>query len=108
MMLALGGCVAGTEMAVSRYQFDPQGGTAQSYERTVTVDTARGIETRTCRTRSQTTFGPLGPAYEPVARNCDEGPSPANGAEAMAPDTVPRSVYRGPDRNPLPTAAIPN
>ena len=106
--LALGGCVAGTEMAVSRYDFDPYDGTAQSYERTVSVDTTRGMETRTCRTRSQTAFGPFGPSYEPVARSCEEAAPSAYGGEPIAPDAVPRSVYRSPDRNPLPRAAIPN
>ncbi|MET0745044.1 MAG: hypothetical protein ABWY78_16855 [Microvirga sp.] len=107
-LLALGGCVAGTEMAVTRYQFDPYEGTAQTYERTVTVDSARGLETRTCRSRSQAVFGPYGPSSEPVARGCEEAAPAPYGGEAIAPDAVPRSVYRSPDRNPLPRAAIPD
>jgi hypothetical protein len=47
---ALGGCVTGTEVAYSEYQYDRNGGTERIYERNLYADPSRGIESERCRT----------------------------------------------------------
>jgi hypothetical protein len=46
----LGGCVTGTEVSYSEYQYDRYGGTEQTYERNLYADPSRGIEAERCRT----------------------------------------------------------
>src|SRR5215203_6484527 len=55
----LGGCVTGTEVSYSEYQYDRYGGTERTYEHNVYSDPAQGIESERCRTVGQriNTFG---------------------------------------------------
>jgi hypothetical protein len=46
----LGGCVTGTEVSYSEYQYDRYGGTEQTYERNLYADPSRGLESERCRT----------------------------------------------------------
>jgi hypothetical protein len=46
----LGGCVTGTEVSYSEYQYDRYGGTERTYERNLYADPSRGIESERCRT----------------------------------------------------------
>ena len=46
----LGGCVTGTEVSYSEYQYDRYGGAEQIYEHNVYSDPALGIESERCRT----------------------------------------------------------
>jgi hypothetical protein len=108
LALTLAACASGAEMSVSQFQYDPYEGTGRAYERSVTVDTARGVQTQTCRTRIQRRVGLFGPEYERGREVCEELPRPAYGGEPIAPDDVPKSVYRSPDKRVLPSAAIPN
>ncbi len=50
MATALGGCVTGTEVSYSEYQYDRYGGTERTYERNLYADPSRGIESERCRT----------------------------------------------------------
>jgi hypothetical protein len=47
---ALGGCVTGTEVSYSEYQYDRYGRTERTYERNLYADPSRGIESEMCRT----------------------------------------------------------
>lgn len=46
----LGGCVTGTEVSYSEYQYDRYGGTERTFERNLYADPSRGIESERCRT----------------------------------------------------------
>ncbi|GEO17389.1 hypothetical protein MAE02_50850 [Microvirga aerophila] len=46
----LGGCVTGTEVSYSEYQYGRYGGTEHTYERNLYADPSRGIESERCRT----------------------------------------------------------
>ncbi|MBM6595992.1 hypothetical protein [Microvirga pudoricolor] len=108
LALALAGCAGGAEMSVSQFQYDPYEGSGRAYERSVTVDSNRGLQTQTCRTQIQRRIGVFGPEYERGREVCEDEPRPAYRGEPIAPDDVPKSVYRSPDRSTLPSAAIPN
>ena len=47
---ALGGCVTGTEVSYSEYQYDRYGGSERTYEHNLYADPSRGIESERCRT----------------------------------------------------------
>jgi hypothetical protein len=47
---SLGGCVTGTEVSYSEYQYDRYGGTEGTYERNLYADPSRGVESERCRT----------------------------------------------------------
>ena len=46
----LGGCVTGTEVSYSEYQYDRYGGSERTYEHNLYADPSRGIESERCRT----------------------------------------------------------
>jgi hypothetical protein len=46
----LGGCVTGTEVSYSEYQYDRYDVTERTYERNLYADPPRGIESERCRT----------------------------------------------------------
>jgi hypothetical protein len=46
----LGGCVTGTEVSYSEYQYDRYDVTERTYERNLYADPSRGIESERCRT----------------------------------------------------------
>src|SRR5918995_2618987 len=46
----LSGCVTGTEVSYSEYQYDRYGGTERTYERKLYADPSPGIEVERCRT----------------------------------------------------------
>ena len=56
----LGGCVTGTEVSYSEYQYDRYGGTERTYERDVYADPSHGIESERCRTVSRRRFNSFG------------------------------------------------
>jgi hypothetical protein len=104
---ALGGCVAGTEMSYSRYEYDPYSGTERVYERNVSASPSEGVRTETCRTTIRRRLDPFGGEFERGVEVCDETPQGYAG-QPLSPDDVPQSVYRGPAQPPLPTAALPD
>jgi hypothetical protein len=46
----LGGCVTGTDVSYSEYQYDRYGGTERTYERNLYADPSHGMESERCRT----------------------------------------------------------
>jgi hypothetical protein len=56
----LGGCVTGTEVSYSEYQYDRYGGTERTYERNLYADPSRGMESERCRTVSRRRINSFG------------------------------------------------
>jgi hypothetical protein len=69
----LGGCVTGTEISYSEYQYDRYGGTERTYERNLYADPSRGIEVERCRTVARQRINRFG--EEVVRRDRVCGPS---------------------------------
>jgi hypothetical protein len=93
--ILLGGCVTGTEVSYSEYQYDRYGGTERTYERNVYADPSRGIESERCRTVVRRRINSFGEEVVRRERVC----GPVNEIENAAPWTgrAPRrSVYSGP------------
>ena len=91
----LGGCVTGTEVSYSAYQYDRYGGTERTYERSLSADPARGIEIERCRTvasRHINRFGEEVVRRERVCRPTGE----IDAAEPGAPQPPRRNVYSSP------------
>ena len=70
---SLGGCVTGTEVSYSEYQYDRYGGTGRMYERNVYADPSLGIESERCRTVSRRRINRFG--EEVLQRNRICGPT---------------------------------
>ena len=91
----LSGCVTGTEVSYSEYQYDRYGGTERTYERNLYADPSRGIEIERCRTVARQHINRFG--EEVVRRDRTCGPSgeieTAEPWERRAPR---RDVYSGP------------
>jgi hypothetical protein len=77
----LAGCVTGTEVSYSEYQYDRYGRTERTYERNLYADPSRGIESERCRTVSRRRINSFG---EEVVRR-DRVCSPASEIEAAEP-----------------------
>lgn len=102
----LGGCVTGSEVSYSEYQYNPYSGTERVYEHSLSVDPRQGAQTETCRTTIRRHVAPFGGEFDRRVQVCDEAPG-GYGGEPLSPDNVPQSVYRSPDSRPLPQAVIP-
>ena len=88
----LGGCVTGTEVSYSEYQYDRFGGTERTYERNLYADPSRGIEIERCRTVARQRINRFG--EEVVRRDRVCGPSgEIETAEPWARRTRQRNVY---------------
>ncbi len=94
----LGGCVTGTEVAYSEYQYDRYGGTERTYERNLYADPSRGIETERCRTVVRRRLNNFG---EEVVRR-DRVCGPTGEIETAEP-----WVGRAPRRNAYPNLVEP-
>ena len=91
----LGGCVAGSEVSYSEYQYDRYGGTERTYERNLYADPSRGIESERCRTVSRRRINSFG--EEVVRRDRVCGPSgEIEAAEPWADRAPRRNIYRSP------------
>lgn len=94
----LGGCVTGTEVSYSEYQYDRHGGTERTYERNLYADPSRGIETESCRTVVRRRLNNFG---EEVVRR-DRICGPTGEIETAEP-----WVGRAPRRNAYPSLVEP-
>jgi len=100
----LGGCVTGTEVSYSEYQYDRYGGTERTYERNIYSDPAHGIESERCRTVVRRRLNALG--EEVIRRDRDCGPTgELSDAEPWRHRAAPRSEYS--DSVELPPADVP-
>ena len=100
----LGGCVTGTEVSYSEYQYDRHGGTERSYERSLYADPSRGIEIERCRTVARRQINRFG---EEVVRR-DRVCGPTGGIETTEPwerRAPRRNVYSSPAE--LPPEDVP-
>jgi hypothetical protein len=91
----LGGCVTGTEVSYSEYQYDRYGGTERTYERNLYADPSRGIESERCRTVVRRRINSFGEEVVRRERVCN----PTGEIEIAEPwiGRAPRrSVYSGP------------
>ena len=91
----LGGCVTGTEVSYSEYQYDRYGGTERTYERNLYADPSRGIESERCRTAVRRRINSFGEEVVRRERVCN----PTGEIEIAEPwiGRAPRrSVYSGP------------
>lgn len=70
---ALGGCVTGSQVSYSAYQYSPYGSPARTYERNVYSDSAHGLEAERCRTVIKRRINPYG--EEVVRRDRICGPT---------------------------------
>ncbi len=95
---SLGGCVTGTEVSYSEYQYDRYGGTERTYERNLYADPSRGIETERCRTVVRRRLNNFG---EEVVRR-DHVCGPTGEIESAEP-----WVGRAPRRNAYPSPVEP-
>jgi hypothetical protein len=94
----LGGCVTGTEVSYSEYQYDRYGGTERIYGRNLYADLSRGIETERCRTVVRRRLNNFG---EEVVRR-DRVCGPTDEIESAEP-----WVGRAPSRNAYPSPVEP-
>jgi hypothetical protein len=93
--ILLGGCVTGTEVSYSEYQYDRYGGTERTYERNLYADPSRGIESERCRTVVRRRIDSFGEEVVRRERVCD----PTGEIETAEPwigRTPRRSIYSGP------------
>ncbi len=100
---ALGGCVTGTEVSYSEYQYDRYGGTEQTYERNVYSDPANGIQSERCRTVVRRRMNTFGEEVFGRTRVCD----PTGQAEPWTRQAAPQTAYADPTEAPLPPADVP-
>jgi hypothetical protein len=104
MATLLGGCVTGTEVSYSEYQYDRYGGTERTYERNLYADPSRGIEIERCRTIARQHINRFG--EEAVRRDRVCGPSgEIETAEPWERQAPRRNVYSGPAE--LPPEDVP-
>jgi hypothetical protein len=94
----LGGCVTGTEVSSSEYEYDRHGGTERTYERNLYADPSRGIESERCRTVVRRRLNSFG---EEVVRR-DRVCGPTGEIETAEP-----WVGRGPRRSGYPSPIEP-
>jgi hypothetical protein len=92
----LGGCVTGTEVSYSEYQYDRYGGAERTYEHNVYSDPAHGIESERCRTVVKRRINPFGEEVVRHDRVCD----PEGEAVTAEPWGRPQSVYPSPVERP--------
>jgi hypothetical protein len=91
----LGGCVTGTEVSYSEYQYDRYGGTERTYERNLYADPSRGIESERCQTVLRRRINRFG--QEVVRRERVCGPTDEiETAEPWTGRAPRRGVYSGP------------
>jgi hypothetical protein len=95
---ALGGCVSGTEVSYSEYQYDRYGRTERTYERNIYADPSRGIESERCRTVVRTRLNNFG---EEIVRR-DRVCGPTGEIETAEP-----WVGQAPRRNAYPSLVEP-
>jgi hypothetical protein len=91
----LGGCVTGTEVSYSEYQYDRYGGTERTYERNLYADPARGIESERCRTVVRRRINRFGEEVVRRDRDCDPKVE-IETAEPWIGRAPRRGVYSGP------------
>jgi hypothetical protein len=94
----LGGCVTGTEVSDSEYQYDRFGRTERTYERSVYADPSHGIESERCRTVSGRQINSFG--EEIIRRDRICGPTGAI-------ETAEPWVGRAPRRDAYPSLVEP-
>ena len=95
----LGGCVTGTEVSYSEYQYDRYGGTERTYERNLYADPSRGIESERCRTVVRRRINSFG--EEVVSRDRVCGPTgEIEAAEPWGVRAPRRNVYPSPGQPP--------
>jgi hypothetical protein len=100
------GCVTGTKVAYSEYQYDRYGTTERTYERDFYSDPTNGIERERCRTIVRRQINNFGEEAARRDRVCD--PLDQSYAERPWDDrTAPPSVYQSPVDPPLPPANVP-
>jgi hypothetical protein len=104
----LGGCVTGTEVAYSEYQYDRYGGTERTYEHSLYSDPANGIEIERCRTVVRRQVNPYGEEVVGRTRVCDPRSGQALREEPYLRQSAPRSTYPSPTEAPLPPADVPD
>jgi hypothetical protein len=92
---ALGGCVTGTEVSYSEYQYDRYGGTERTYERNLYVDPSHGIESERCRTVVRRRIDSFGEEVVGPDRVCGST-GEIETAEPWERRAPRRSVYSGP------------
>jgi hypothetical protein len=91
----LGGCVTGTEVSYSEYQYDRYGGTERTYEHNVYSDPAHGVESERCRTVVRRRINAYGD--EVVRRDRICGPTgEASTAEPWSRRVSPQDGYPSP------------
>jgi hypothetical protein len=100
---ALGGCVTGTEVSYSEYQYDRNGGAEQTYERNVYSDPANGIQSERCRTVVRRRMNTFGEEVFGRTRVCD----PTGQAEPWTRQAAPQAAYPDPTEAPIPPADVP-
>jgi hypothetical protein len=100
---ALGGCVTGTEVSYSEYQYDRNGGAEQTYERNVYSDPANGIQSERCRTVVRRRMNTFGEEVFGRTRVCD----PTGQAEPWTRQAAPQAAYHDPNEAPIPPADVP-
>ena len=100
---ALGGCVTGTEVSYSEYQYDRNGGTEQTYERNVYSDPANGIQSERCRTVVRRRMNTFGEGVFGRTRVCD----PTGQAEPWTRQAAPQAAYPDPNEAPIHPADVP-
>jgi hypothetical protein len=103
---ALGGCVTGTEVSYSEYQYDRYGGTEQTYERNVYSDPANGIQSERCRTVVRRRMNTFGEEVYGRTRVCDPA-GQASYEEPWMRQSAPRTAYPDPVETPVPPADVP-
>ena len=94
---ALGGCVTGTEVSYSEFQYDRQGGTERVYEHSLYADPSRGVETERCRTIVKRRIDAFGDEVVRRNRECDlPGQTSRNSYSGGPQDAYPGPVYPSP------------
>src|SRR5215207_2241122 len=91
----LGGCVTGTEVSYSEYQYDRYGGTERTYEHNVYSDPAQGIESERCRTVLRQRINTFGEEVVRRDRVCDPT-GEALTAEPWGRRAAPQGFYPSP------------
>ena len=96
---ALGGCVTGTEVSYSEYQYNRYDVTERTYERNLYADPPRGIESERCRTVVRRRINRFG--EEVVSRDRVCGPTgEIEAAEPWGVRAPRRNVYPSPGEPP--------
>ena len=103
---ALGGCVTGTEVSYSEYQYDRYGGTEQTYERNVYSDPANGIQSERCRTVVRRRMNTFGDGVYGRTHVCDPAGQALN-EEPWMRQSGPQIAYPEPADAPTPPADVP-